>query len=444
MCEERRMYEVAIIGGGCAGAATALTLLQAGIKDVILVEKNDFSGPRVGETIQPPTSGLLKQLGAWEAFMNGQHFESSGSASAWGTSELAFSDFIFKGQGKGWHLNRNAFDNMLLELAERSGASVFRNTGLSNAFHDKNHWVIDCRGSRVKALFAVDATGRFGSFSKQQGSRKVYFDDLHGVYTYWASAANTSEKSGVAHTLVESVENGWWYSARLPDNRLAVAFMTDKHEIKADGLKNTQEFLEQLTQASHTARRIREYNLISQPAVKAASSYHLDTLAGDRWLAVGDSASAFDPLSSYGIHKALYWGIEAGRSIAAALKGDSSALKNYESNVKQEFESFIQMKISYYQMETRWPDHPFWKSRQTLVGIHPLKELKIMREVSVQNRHWNRILPEEDLNTLIQLCETPKKAYELVRHFQENSCQKYPDWRVVQAVTYLFDMEALG
>ncbi|HAT64582.1 MAG TPA: oxidoreductase, partial [Flavobacteriaceae bacterium] len=54
-------------------------------------------------------------------------------------------------------------------------------------------------------------------------------------------------------------------------------------------------------QTTHTAARISRLTQVSSPAVKVANAYELDTMVGDGWLAVGDSASAYDPLSSFGI-----------------------------------------------------------------------------------------------------------------------------------------------
>lgn len=45
--------------------------------------------------------------------------------------------------------------------------------------------------------------------------------------------------------------------------------------------------------------------------VRPAESSRLDRAAGEDWLAVGDAASAWDPLSSQGVYRALVTGLEA-------------------------------------------------------------------------------------------------------------------------------------
>lgn len=444
MDKHTHTYDVVIIGGGCSGSATALSLVQQGIENIAIVEKSDFSKLRVGETIQPPTSELLKKLGIWEQFLKEGHLASSGVASAWGTSELSHSDFIFRAQGEGWHLDRNLFDKMLLNIAEEKGATMFSQTRFNKASRDNNLWNIECEDFSLKAKFVVDASGRNCAFAKQQGSKKILFDDLHGVYTYWRQPKDSLKKFGTSHTLVESVENGWWYSALLPSNLLAVAFMTDTAEIKKSELKNTTAFLNQLKKSKHIHQRIINHKIQSSPSIKVATAYELDAIVGNHWLAVGDSASAYDPLSSYGIHKAIENALEAGKCIKAALKDDFSQLKEYENYIKQEFENFLEIRFKYYGMENRWSKSSFWESRQNIINVHPMQKLTIQTKATQYSNRWNRILSEEELNFLIANCKESITAHKLVKEFQERFKKKYPDWRVIQAVSFLYERKVIA
>lgn len=407
-----------------------------------MVEKSDFSTQRVGETIQPPTSELLKKLGVWEAFTAENHLPSSGVASAWGTSELEYTDFIFRTYGKGWHLDRNVFDAMLLRLAVEQGATLFSETRLKKASKTETGWTLDCGDTQLNTRFVVDASGRACAFAKGQGSHKIQFDDLHGIYTYWKPNGTASTTFGVSHTLVESVKAGWWYSALLPNGTLAVALMTDTEVIKTHQLTLTENYTQLLQKTTHTAERISKLTQVSLPAVKVAHAYELDKIVGDGWMAVGDSASAYDPLSSYGIHKALENSMEAGEAIHAALCGDTSKLKSYEQGVHQAFESFLEMRYAYYGMESRWPNSPFWKARQQTVGIHPMQ--KVQATPSQHPKQWNRILPNSAIYSLLQSCTQPITAAQLVQDFQQQTHKKYPDWRVIQAVSYMYEKELVG
>ena len=82
-------YDVAILGGGPAGAATALELRRcdAGLR-VALIEKSDCSAFRVGETLPPPARRLLEVLRVWDAFPECGAAESYGMRAAWGSAAV--------------------------------------------------------------------------------------------------------------------------------------------------------------------------------------------------------------------------------------------------------------------------------------------------------------------------------------------------------------------
>ena len=98
----------------------------------------------------------------------------------------------------------------------------------------------------------------------------------------------------------------------------------------------------------------------------AAASEVLECSAGTRWLAVGDAALAFDPLSSQGICRSLESGLLGARAIAAALDGHDSALLDWSFQNRQRFASHVQTRQAYYRLERRWPDSEFWRRRHTV------------------------------------------------------------------------------
>ena len=98
--------------------------------------------------------------------------------------------------------------------------------------------------------------------------------------------------------------------------------------------------------------------------VYPAPTYLLDAVAGDRWLAVGDAAAAYDPISAQGIHKALSDGLQAAEAIAAVLEGDTQQLDEYRSSVAARFDNYLSVRNYFYGQEQRWPNSPFWRRRQ--------------------------------------------------------------------------------
>ncbi|MDQ3913117.1 MAG: tryptophan 7-halogenase, partial [Actinomycetota bacterium] len=96
----------------------------------------------------------------------------------------------------------------------------------------------------------------------------------------------------------------------------------------------------------------------------AANSYRMDLVTGNNWLAAGDAALAFDPLSSQGIYHALRSGLLAARAIEDCQAGDQTALGEYSWETQRRFDRYLRMRAEYYSQERRWSCSAFWQRRQ--------------------------------------------------------------------------------
>jgi flavin-dependent dehydrogenase len=86
--------------------------------------------------------------------------------------------------------------------------------------------------------------------------------------------------------------------------------------------------------------------------------------AGEGWLAVGDVASAFDPLASAGITLALRTAREAAEAIERHLEGETEALGEYAAAVRRRFAGYLIERREQYRAEPRWSGSAFWARRQ--------------------------------------------------------------------------------
>ena len=120
-----------------------------------------------------------------------------------------------------------------------------------------------------------------------------------------------------------------------------------------------------LGRTRHLRELIREHGYVmsGRPRGADAASSRLEAAIGRDWVAVGDAAIAFDPLSSQGIFNAMYTGMEAGRALDAALTGDCRALAAYAARIDDIHRHYRRNLAAAYALETRWPGHPFWHRR---------------------------------------------------------------------------------
>ncbi len=350
----KQVFDVAILGGGAAGSAAALTLLQAKGCSVCIIEHSDFNEPRIGETIPPDTNLLLSELAVDKAFAEQGHLPCYGSHSLWGSNRLGHNDFLTSPYGHGWHLDRTRFDRMLLEQAVALGAKWINEdcVGVQCTGDDIDH--VKTRNSTVKARHYIDATGRKAVLLRSLGIVHK-FNDKQAVI--WARFETTAGHLGKS-TWLEAAPNGWWYAAEVPGNSAIVALGTDPRLAKAGGVYQIPGWAVALSGTQLIAPKLQSAKLVPGSfGITSSHSYIAERIAGENWLAVGDAASAFDPLSSAGIHKALL----TGQLAARALVNENS--QQYADRVRAEYQVYLGKRRDLYRSETRWPDRDFWTAR---------------------------------------------------------------------------------
>jgi flavin-dependent dehydrogenase len=443
--EKTSGHDVVILGGGPAGAAAALSLRRhAPTLSVALLEQSSYDRPRVGETLPPTAQTLLEHLGVWEAFAGCGHVPAYGTRSAWGSDEIYDNEFIFHTAGRGWHLDRQRFDRMLAREAADRGVTTYSSHKLTNSRpEDGGGWLLEAKAEQgsellINASFVIDATGRRAAFALQRGVRKVMLDRLLGVsLTFGAREAEPLEDT---YTLVEAWEEGWWYSSLLPGGNVVVFCMTDADILKRRGLNSTEAWLGLLEQTRHTKERLRHARPLGAPSVHAAHTHRLERVTGETWLAVGDAATTFDPLSSQGITKGLRSGILASYAVADYFQGNATGLEKYEALTAREFEDYLNVRADFYSQERRREDSPFWRRRSGRITLAPGEVLHVSEkggdEASLDRLSMH--LPAQDLKLLCRLCEAPRRAQDVVSDFKARSGFAF-DRRIILALQYLVE-----
>lgn len=432
-------HDVAIIGGGVAGLTMALSLPQKQLS-VVVIERTDYNALRVGEHLPPDTRDLLCQLGLWQRFSADEHLPCPGVRSAWGSEKVYEKDYIFSPYGSGWNLDRRSFDNALAHAVEDSGATILCGARLASLARTSAGWSveIDVEGRRqvFTASFLVDATGRSSAISRKLGAKRIVHDQQQALIA-WLSADEATE-CWDATLLIEAVEDGWWYATPLPNNRLVAAFMTDPPLFKQSPVPLNQLWSEKLHHTSHIRKRLDGYKLIDV-CVRPANSYRMDKVANDGWMAVGDAAMAFDPLSSMGISKALSSGLTTANVVECYLKGDAEALDEYAADIAWEFVEYLVKRTAYYRLEMRWPEQPFWRWRHTIqssraITLDPQNLVQAGSDFVENLTGLGLAMTQSDLRKLRNICRTPLPAHHVVSRFKEVLSRPMSDERIIYSI----------
>jgi flavin-dependent dehydrogenase len=331
---QRSGHDVVVIGGGPAGCAAAATLARTGRSVVLVVDTQPHRTFGVGEGGPPGLDRAVNDVFGDGTFVPTDHLRSLGNRAAWGSSELVLMDFMFNPFGTGWHLDRVSFDARLLAAAEAAGATV--RTCLDG-------------GHAMLAPVVIDASGRHAHHARHRGTRRIAGDRLLAALASYQRADTDDD----ATTTVEAVETGWLYTCPVPHHRRVVAFLTDGDLLAAE-LRTSAGFDRHARRTSHIAPLLGR-GAPETPLVIAAGTAHLERPYGDGWLAAGDAAASFDPLSSQGIVTAVLMGREAARCIDEP----TAYAARYQAIVAQ----FEAERRTTYRRERRWPTAPFWSRR---------------------------------------------------------------------------------
>ena len=304
---------------------------------------------------------MLSQLGVLPRVLADNHRVSPGTLAWWGAAQPHANDFVFQLQGSGLQLDRVRFDAMLRDAAREAGATILpgAQVRLNNSAAP---FRLTAGTTANETDWLIDATGRSAGLGRVLGAERTRYDGLVAFYGLIHSDADT-DRDG--RTMVEATETGWWYSVLLPRGDRVLAFLTDADLAERAALMADQGLWHALRGAPnlHALCTQNGYRPVGRIFGADAASSELASAAGAHWLAVGDAAAAFDPLSSKGISNAIYTGIKGAEAILAARRGDEGAMARYAAHIRDIHRAYRSQLTAFYGMERRWPDAPFWQRR---------------------------------------------------------------------------------
>jgi flavin-dependent dehydrogenase len=364
-------FDIAVVGAGPAGSATARRLARCGCR-VVLLERSRFGGPRVGESLAPATQPLLAELGVWSQFMALSPLPSYGTRSVWGSPDIQDHSHIISPYGRGWHVDRVAFDLMLAEAAVSAGAELRCGAALIGCdMADGNRWLLRLQEHgtneriRLRARLLIDATGRAARLARRLGGERILLDRLVGVGTMFRDVDTSRE----GYILVESSCDGWWYTAPVPPDRMMAMLMTESDLCGRARLSDLGRWRGRLACAPATAARLVG-TVLWGPRVFPAVSQRLRRNECDApWIAVGDAALAVDPISGSGVVRALRSARAGAEAALSLLDGQTRhAIEPYEAERNRECTTYLHERAVYYGVEQRWRTFPFWQRRAAAVA----------------------------------------------------------------------------
>ena len=455
--EPRAPIDVAVIGGGPAGASAA-RLLAAWGHSVLLLTKSDSGHPSLAESLPPSCRKVFDAVGVREAVEAAGFLTTGGNTVCWEGARPRAATF---GGGRGLQVLRRDFDRVLRAEAERAGAAVragvtvrgvtvldeylpagaggadgatpfpvgsdaaspgapesdrtapgasaLRGTGTDAADRPAAGVELHGRDERGRAVtararFVLDCSGRAGIVARRHRTRVQAGETTLALVGVWrrpdrwplpncapgdgvgggdapgvgsdGAPSGDAAPSDDAQTVVEAYADGWAWSVPVSPRRRYVTVMVDPRTTRADRAESLRaRYLAELGKTTHLARATGGASLEGPPWACDASQYGARRFGGPGFLLVGDAATFIDPLSSFGVKKAMASGWLAAIVTNTCLRHPDRATLAQDFHAARErqiWESYRRQTAAFFAQVSRRELHPFWSDRSDPAGSDPV------------------------------------------------------------------------
>jgi len=376
---QTRDYDVAVVGGGPAGASAATVLARDGHR-VIVLERERFPRFHIGESQLPWINGILSRLGAEDAVA------AEGFVQKWGASFTTadgqadqYADFAQAyevPQPQTYQVPRSRFDQVLLEHAARSGAHVVQGRNAKDAVFDADgvtvtHTAADGSDQACRVAAVVDASGRAGFLAKRFGERRrdPVLRNI-SVHRQYVGIPRAEGRRAGDIRMVTRPDRGWFWFIPISDTIISVGVVVPQAVYNTIARQSPEETLAHLlAETPAAAELVAAATPVTDARFEADYSYLHTRHAGDRFVLTGDAGAFLDPIFSTGVLLAMQSGIEAAEIICDGLRdGDLRAgrFAVYERRLVRRYRHFRRFATGFYDPAFR----DLFFSRSSRFGIY--------------------------------------------------------------------------
>lgn len=453
-------FDVAIIGGGPAGASMGAYLAKAGVSCVIF-ERELFPRPHVGESLVPSSMRVFKDLefleqmeeakfprkygAAWTAedqagsydmnFQGGFQDNPAEQMAPESHVDITFSERLQEGVDREYtyHVDRGKFDLMLLQHANKLGATVYEGVKVSSVDFGPAEPIVRFKTGKnnrelgVSAKMIIDASGRHTFLGNQLKLkiRDAVFDQyaIHSWFDSYDRKVFAKRDVHRDYIFIHflPISNTWIWQIPISESVTSIGVVTQKKNF-AKSKQDREKFFWNsvgtrplLREALSKADRIRPFK------DEGDYSYAMSQLCGDRFMLIGDAGRFVDPIFSTGVSIALNSSRFAYKNVIGALeKNDFSraSFSEFENKIRLGTKNWYDFISVYYRLNvlfTYFVGDPRYRLDvlKLLQGdvyddaAPPVlqKMKKMVAEVEQNERHpWHKLLGDLTVDAFRQVC----------------------------------------
>ena len=336
--------DIAIVGGGPAGAVLAARLARAGVAVVVLERSPAWRWRAGGVFSSPAAMAALRRLGldpttaaAVARPIAAMRVETPGG------SMFRLTYGADRGGEPAVGFDRSALDPALLRVAETAGADVRRGWTVTGVDLNDPRAVIHARGpdgaeTDLVADVVVGADGLRSVVARSAGvTRATFLGERVGLTYHLGDATDRP----CPDARMRILRDGYIGIAPVPGGRVNIGIVLGRswrERLARQGAGGVaREIVGGIPPAPDDPAAWRDGTPLDHIAGASPLGHRVTRRAGERWLLIGDAAGFLDPFTGEGLHRALVSAELAGAAVLAARRGHSGAFAAYDRAMRRRF-----------------------------------------------------------------------------------------------------------
>ena len=347
-------FDVLVVGGGPAGAATGYWLASAG-HDVCVVERKSFPREKTcGDGLTPRAVRQLHDMGLADALTAFHRFDGLRATAHGRRLDLQWPshpDF----PPYGYVVRRRDLDQIVADNAVKAGATLWQGTDAIAPLVERGFVTgATVRVSAgqplmdVRARYVVVADGANSRFGRALGTYRTrewpYGTAIRG---YWASPRHDDPWIESALDVKDRSGNplpgyGWIFPVGDGTVNIGVGLLSTFRDFKS---VNTTHLLQEYVATAPDYWGLAPEAVCGKPTSgRLPMGGSVGPKAGPTWLVVGDAAGTVNPFNGEGIDYAYETGRLAAEVIHEAIDGsDPLVLQTYERRLETEYALYFKV-----------------------------------------------------------------------------------------------------
>ena len=324
--------DVAIIGGGPAGAVAAALLNKQGLR-VVVLEKKHFPRFVIGESLLPHCMEFIEAAGFGDAVRAEPSFQlKNGAAFTWGGryTYFDFTDKFSSGPGTTFQVRRALFDKVLIDEAAAQGVDVrfghgvaaFDNSGAEARLRIE----ADDGAYELSAGFVLDASG-YGRVLPRlldlETPSELPPRLAHFTHIVDNISSPTFDRDKILITTHPQHRDVWLWTIPFGDNHCSIGVVGTPDKLAGDSETVLKKFALECPMLAEVLADAVWENEFPFRSIQGYSA-NVKSLHGRHFALLGNAAEFLDPVFSSGVTIAMHSAKLAADLLVKQFNGEAA------------------------------------------------------------------------------------------------------------------------